>query len=65
VNLDRAIFDSGIAYDQAKKSYDTLLSKTRLSYDTIVNANEKTLDTLDATYKTYLSDIDRNLDQVI
>jgi multidrug resistance efflux pump len=65
VNLDRAIIDTEIAYEQAKRSYDTLLSKTRLSYDTIVNSNQKTLDTLEATYKTYLADIDRNLDQVI
>jgi hypothetical protein len=65
VNLDRAVFDSQIAYDQAKRSYDTLISKTNLSYDTIVNSNQKTLDNLDATYKTYLADIDRNMDQVI
>lgn len=65
VNLDRAVFDSNIAYDQAKRAYDTIISKTNLSYDTIVNSNQKTLDNLDATYKTYLADIDKNLDQVI
>jgi multidrug resistance efflux pump len=65
LNLERAIFDSQIAYDQAKRTYDTLVAKTTLSYDTIVNTNQKTLDTLDASYKTYLAEIDKNLDQVV
>ncbi len=65
LNLDRAIFDSQVAYDQSKRAYDTLVAKTTLSYDTIVNSNQKTLDNLDASYKTYLADIDKNLDQVV
>jgi multidrug resistance efflux pump len=65
VNLDRAVFDSQIAYEQAKRSYDTLISKTKLSYDTIVNSNTKTLDNLDANYKVYLADIEKNLDQIL
>ena len=65
VNLDKAVVDTQIAYDQAKRTYDTLISKTGLSYDTIVNANQKTFDTLDANYKLYLADIEKNLDQVL
>lgn len=65
IGLDRAITDSQIAYEQAKRAYDTLIEKTTLSYDTIVNANQKALDNLDATYKTYLADIDKNMDQVL
>ncbi len=64
LNLERAIFDSQIAYDQAKRAYDTLVAKTTLSYDTIVNSNQKTLDNIDTNYKNYLADIDKNLDQV-
>ncbi len=65
LGLDRSIIDSQIAYEQAKRTYDTLLSKTALSYDTIVNSNQKTLDTLDSNYKLYLADIEKNLDQVL
>ncbi len=65
VNLDKMVSDSNIAYEQAKRTYDTLISKTNLSYDTIVNANQKTFDTLDANYKIYLADIEKNLDQAL
>ena len=54
LNLERSIFDSQIAYDQAKRTYDTL-----------VNSNQKTLDNIDTNYKNYLADVDKNLDQVI
>ncbi len=65
LNLERSIFDSQIAYDQAKRTYDTLVAKTSLSYDTLVNSNQKTLDNIDTNYKNYLADVDKNLDQVI
>lgn len=65
VNLDKMVSDANIAYEQAKRTYDTLISKTNLSYDTIVNANQKTFDTLDANYKIYLADIEKNLDQIL
>ena len=65
LSLDRAIADSQIGYEQAKRVYDTLIAKTALSYDTIVNSNQKTLDTLDSNYKIYLADVEKNIDQIL
>lgn len=64
ISLDRTITDSQVAYLQAKRSYETLIAKNPLAYDTIVNTNQKTLDNLDPTYRTYLSDIEKTLNQI-
>lgn len=64
ISLDRAISDSQIAYEQAKRSYDTLIAKNPLVYDALVNTNQKTIDNLDSNYKLYVNDLDKNLDNM-
>lgn len=58
LSLERAILDTQIGYDQAKRTYDTMVSKNTLIYDTLVNSNQKTLDSYNENYKTYLGGIE-------
>ncbi len=58
LSLDRAITETQIAYEQTKKSYDTLLAKNALIYDTLVNTNAKTLESYSENYRTYISGLD-------
>lgn len=65
VSLDKAIADTQNAYEQSKRSYDTLLAKNPLIYDSLVNTNQKTIDNLDASYQVYLADLTKNMDQIL
>lgn len=58
LSLDKAITDTQIAYEQAKKSYDTLLAKNALIYESLVNTNKKTLESYNENYRTYLGGIE-------
>jgi multidrug efflux pump subunit AcrA (membrane-fusion protein) len=65
INLEQGIENARIAYERAKQSYETLNGKNTLQDATLMNANSKTLDTYNTTYKSYLSDIERNLTQML
>ncbi len=65
IALNKSISDSQNAYDQAKRTYDTLVAKNPLAYDTLVNSDQKTLDTLNANYQVYLADMEKNMDQIL
>ena len=65
INLEQSVDNARIAYERAKQAYDTLTGKNSLSYDTLVNANKKTIDAYDESYKTYLSDAERIMTQML
>lgn len=65
LNLSQAVDNARITLERAKQSYATLTGKNALSYDTLVNTNSKTLDAYNETYKTYLSDAERLMTQLL
>ena len=65
INLEQSVDNARIAYERAKQAYDTLTGKNSLSYDTLVNSNKKTIDAYDESYKTYLSDAERIMTQML
>ncbi len=58
LSLEKAITDTQIAYDQAKRNYDLLVARNNLVYDTLVNGNTKTLESYNENYKSYLIGIE-------
>lgn len=54
LSLDKAVSDTEIAYEQAKKAYDLLMAKNTLVYETLLNTNIKTLESYNENYKSYL-----------
>ena len=65
INLEQSVDNARIAYERARQAYDTLTGKNNLVYDTLVNTNSKTLDTYNESYKTYLSDAERIMTQML
>lgn len=65
VNLEQAVDNARINLEKAKQALDTLTGKNALSYDTLVNANSKTLTAYNENYKTYLSDTERLMTQLL
>lgn len=65
INLSQSVDNARIAYERAKQAYDTLNGKNNLAYDTLVNANSKQLDAYNESFKTYLSDIERIMTQML
>ena len=61
LSLDRAISDTQIAYDQARKSYDLLIAKNNLIYETLLNTNTKTLESYNESYRSYLAGIEASM----
>ena len=56
--LEKAVTDTQIGYEQAKKNYDLLLEKNALVYTTLANTNQKTLESYNENYKSYLAGLE-------
>lgn len=65
INLEQAVQNARIAYERAKKSLETLTAKNGIIEATLMNTNSKTLDTYNVNYKSYLSDIEKNMTMMI
>ena len=65
INLEQSVDNARIAYERARQAYDTLTGKNSLTYDTLVNSNSKQLDAYNESYKTYLSDAERIMTQML
>ncbi len=65
INLGSALENARISYERAKQAYETLTSKNALQYDSVVNSNAKTLKTYNENFKTYLSDVEKNMTQIL
>ncbi len=65
INLEQSVDNARIAYERALQAYNTLSGKNNLAYDTLVNANSKQLDAYNESYKTYLSDAERIMTQML
>ena len=65
INLEQSIDAARIAYERARQAYETLTGKNALSYDTLVNTNSKTLDGYNESYKTYFTDAERIMTQML
>ncbi|MDD2693891.1 MAG: biotin/lipoyl-binding protein [Candidatus Gracilibacteria bacterium] len=65
INLDQAVENARIGLERAQQSYDTLTDKNAIQYDTLVNSNGKTLDAYNQNYKSYISDVDRLMTQLL
>lgn len=65
LNLDQAVENARIGLERAQQSYDTLTDKNAIQYDTLVNSNGKTLDAYNQNYKSYISDVDRLMTQLL
>jgi multidrug resistance efflux pump len=65
INLEQSVDNARIAYERALQAYNTLSGKNDLAYDTLVNANSKQLDVYNESYKTYLSDAERIMTQML
>lgn len=65
INLDQAVENARIGLERAKQSYDTLTNKNAIQYDSVVNSNGKTLDAYNQNYKSYISDVDRLMTQLL
>ncbi|MBX9809025.1 biotin/lipoyl-binding protein [Candidatus Gracilibacteria bacterium] len=65
INLEQSVDNARIAYERARQAYETLTGKNNLAYDTLVNTNSKTLDAYNESYKTYLSDAERIMTQML
>lgn len=65
INLEQAVDNARIGYERASQAYETLTGKNALAADTLVNANSKTLDSYNESYKTYLSDTERIMTQML
>lgn len=65
INLEQAVENARISYERAKKSLDTLTAKNGIIEATLMNTNGKTLDTYTLNYKSYLSDIEKNMTMML
>lgn len=65
INLEQAVDNARIGYERATQSYETLTGKNALAADTLANSNSKTLDGYNESYKTYLSDTERIMTQML
>ncbi len=65
INLDQGIENSRIGLERAEQAYKTLMDKNAISYDTVVNTNGKTLDVYNQNYRTYITDTDRLITQLL
>ncbi len=65
INLEQSIDAARITYERARQAYETLTGKNALAYDTLVNTNSKTIDTYNESYKTYISDAERIMTQML
>lgn len=65
VNLDQWVENARIGLQRAKQAYQTLTDKNALQLDTVVNTNGKTLDAYNQNYRSYISDLDRLMTQVL
>lgn len=65
INLDQGVENARIGLERAGQSYDTLTDRNSIQYDTLVNSNGKTLDAYNQNYKTYITDVDRLMTQLL
>lgn len=65
VNLDQWVENAHIGLQRAKQAYQTLTDKNALQLDTVVNTDGKTLDAYNQNYRSYISDLDRLMTQVL
>lgn len=65
INLAQSVDNARIAFERANQAYETLTGKNELTYATIVNSNSKTIDAYNESYKTYLSDAERIMTQML
>ncbi len=65
INLDQGVDNGRIALERAEQAYKTLTDKNAISYDMVVNTNGKTLDAYNQNYKTYITDTDRLMTQLM
>ncbi len=65
INLAQSVDNARIAYERARQAYETLTGKNNLAYATLLNTNSKTLDSYNESYKTYLSDAERIMTQML
>lgn len=65
INLAQSVDNARIAFERANQAYKTLTWKNELAYATIVNSNSKTIDAYNESYKTYLSDAERIMTQML
>lgn len=65
INLEQAVDNARIAFERARQSYETLTNKNNFAVETLINTNSKTLDSYNESYKTYLSDTERIMTQML
>lgn len=65
INLSQSVDNARIAFERANQAYETLKGKNEFAYATIVNSNSKTIDAYNESYKTYLSDAERIMTQML
>lgn len=65
INLEQAVDNARIAFERAHQSYETLTNKNNFAVETLINTNSKTLDSYNESYKTYLSDTERIMTQML
>lgn len=63
--MNTSIEASRIALSRARLAYESVVSKKNIQSLTLSNTNQKTLESYNILYKNYLSDIERQLTQML
>lgn len=65
VNLTQAVDNAHIGLKRAEQTLETLTAKNSIQYSSVLNTNNKTLDSYNQSYKSYLTDTERLMTQLL
>jgi multidrug resistance efflux pump len=65
VNLTQWVDAARIGYSRAKLAYENTIGRKNIQYDALTNGNMKVLEAHNINYKNYLSDLERQLTQML
>jgi hypothetical protein len=64
-NMNQSIDAARIGYSRAKLTYESTISRKNITYDTLTTGNMKVLESHNVNYKNYLSDLERQMTQML